>query len=279
MSADELKQTWNTANTLWSEYQQKKKDANFANKDITDKISHFQQAGYTDFINKYVIPTRYMLMYNEYNRAVFWKYLLRLKTKGYRSKDEWADRQADYVKMLWRAYNPHGNNSEANAQWLYARDSIKSETEAFERDYEKAQIKAKEKEQEILENRRETLKQLLNDAQNRSRLETIYEVYKQAVSTDNATQPADSETKQPKEDTPVSRRQAIRDARKKEKLLAQERERERRARVAEQSRFDREQARAKRAPVELAKPEESEPIADAHDDDDDDDVAVGLLDE
>lgn len=167
--ADELK----TANQLWHDYKttRDKNPQEWEKKDATDKIVHFQGRGYNDFITKYAIPTRYMLEYGEYSPCVFEKYLQRLKTVAYKSKDEWIERQADYVKMLWRKFNPHGNTKEAQAQWQYARDSIKQEMEGFESDYEKAKATSEDRHQIVLAAHRSTLQNLLEmDPKTRERL-------------------------------------------------------------------------------------------------------------
>jgi flagellar hook-basal body complex protein FliE len=181
---DDIKKTVEIADKLWANYRAIKATCpNFDEKDIGEKIAHFQAAGYNDFINKFTIPTRYMLLYNEYNSKAFFKYLKRLETLGYSSQDEWCERQADYVKLLWRAYNPHGNNAEAIAQWAMAKNNIKNELDGFKTDYEKAKIKAEEKHEKVITDHRETLKKLMSEGTDEAKLklETLYKLFEQTV--------------------------------------------------------------------------------------------------
>lgn len=163
MQDSEIEATVKTADDMWVAYQTKHKDPIWIKKNATEKIGHFQTLGYGDFITKYAVPTRYMLIYGEYTHTAFQKYLIRLRTVGYHSKSDWIDRQADYVKMLWRAYNPRAGAKEAGDAWLQARDSVKKEMESFETDYEKAKLKAEERRKAAMEVQRATLIELLHD--------------------------------------------------------------------------------------------------------------------
>jgi chemotaxis protein histidine kinase CheA len=163
MQDSEIDATVKTADDMWAVYQSKQKDPAWTKKNVTEKIGHFQTLGYGDFITKYAVPTRYMLMYGEYSHKAFLNFLVRLRTVGYRSKDEWVDRQADYVKMLWRVYNPRAGAKEAGEAWLQARDNVKKEMDGFETDYEKAKLKAEERRKAAMDAQRATLLALLAD--------------------------------------------------------------------------------------------------------------------
>jgi hypothetical protein len=215
------------ANQMWKEYQkmvfitkeEKQKNPELCQrkiewnkKTVQEKIAFFQSRGYSDFISKYPIPTRYMFMHNEYKSDVFEKYLLRLKTVGFKGKDEWMDRQADYVKMLWRAYHPRGSLKEANAHWQHARESIKDEMTNFEQDSEAAKIKSKEKQDEIDKYHKENiLAKFENDKEFASLIDNILTNQNEEKESKEEAQKEEIEEKDSKEE---SMRQAIAEAAK-----------------------------------------------------------------
>lgn len=173
---DHLKPVVETAKRLWREYRTKKKeDAEWAAKKPSEKISTFHEGGYQEFITKHSVVVRCMMMNDEFNEDAFIKYLLRLKTKGYSSKEEWIERQADYTKYLWRAYNRHGSTREANEYWQQSRERIKNEMQSFEKDYEKAKDRAETKKVECTNFHKQNLKDMIvNDPAMRAKLETIW---------------------------------------------------------------------------------------------------------
>lgn len=170
---EEIDATLKTADELWAAYREMRKDATWAKRDVTAKIGYFQDRGYSNFITKYAVPTRYMVMYDEYSHRAFLKYLVRLKTVGYRSKDEWIERQADYVKYLWRAYNPRGSTKEAADARQTAYEHIKKEMDSFETDYDRAKVKAEERRRTALSDNRQALIDLLRDAEIAAKIERL----------------------------------------------------------------------------------------------------------
>ena len=175
---EDINATLKTADELWAAYREKRNDATFIKKNVTEKIGHFQSLGYSDFITKYAVPTRYMVMYDEYSHNAFHKYLIRLKTVGYKSKDEWIERQADYVKLLWRAYNPRGSTKDAAEAHRGAYESIKTEMEGFENDYDKAKVKAEDRRLTAISDNRQALIALLADRESSARIERVQSRYK-----------------------------------------------------------------------------------------------------
>lgn len=189
LSNEDINAAVRTADAIWAVCRSKRTDPEWEEKNVSDRISHLQSRGYneylailgdkrkhiteafghlqgkgfSEFITKYAIPTRYMVMYNEYNSKAFSKYLVRLKTVGYGSKDDWIARQADYVKFLWRAYNPHAGAAEAAEVRRKAEETIKKEMDSFETDYDKAKVKAEERHKEAVAYSRQTLIELLRD--------------------------------------------------------------------------------------------------------------------
>jgi methyl-accepting chemotaxis protein len=170
---EEIEATIKTADELWAAYREKRKDAEWAKKEVTAKISYFQDKGFSNFITKYAVPTRYMVMYDEYSHHAFQKYLVRLKTVGYKSKDDWVERQADYVKFLWRAYNPRGSAKEAADARHAAYESIKKEMDGFENDYDKAKVKAEERRRTALSDNRQALLDMLADTETRTKILSV----------------------------------------------------------------------------------------------------------
>lgn len=135
----------------------------YKDKNFNDRLSYFQSIGYTDVCTKYIIPIRYMLEYNEFSAKAFNKYLKRLETVSYKSQEEWCERQADYVKFLYMEYNPHCPQNHLVEVWQKARDSIQNEMQSFKNDYETAKAKTEEKNDQILREKKEILKQLCKD--------------------------------------------------------------------------------------------------------------------
>lgn len=174
-SNNEIEATIKTATELWRSYQNLvdlkgatgdvlRTKREWIAKSVPDKIGYFQVRGYSDFITNYPIVVRYMFMYNEYSPIVYRKYLLRLKTLGYGSKDDWVKRQADYAKMLWRHYHPHGNTADANKQWQTSYETLKDEMFSFENDSKVADEKAETLRLETLEyNKKLLLTRMQND--------------------------------------------------------------------------------------------------------------------
>jgi hypothetical protein len=219
-------------NELWIEYKACNKNADWSAKPSDDKLAHFRgNKRYSAFITKYPIPMRYMFRYNEYASDAFRKYLIRLKTLSYKSKEEWAMRQADYVKLLWQYFNPKASAQEAADQWQYAKKSICDETESFQTDYEKAKVRADEQKAAISVVHKEILTQYVADNSALERLEALREAIESA--------PTGGETdKEPEMPTPAAAPAAApaKKSYKKQMRLAQEEKRKARLRDVHETR-------------------------------------------
>lgn len=159
------------ATTIWSKIQSSKKDPEWNKKTIQEKMQHFEShPTFGKFTIKHSIPLRYMIQYGEFNLDAFKKYLNALEKVGYHSKDDWVKRQADYVKFLWQAYNPHRNLKEANIEWQIAYQSIKAEMDSFESDYERAKKETENRIAEASREKKELLKQLLQQKEKQAEL-------------------------------------------------------------------------------------------------------------
>jgi hypothetical protein len=133
------------AKNLWNDCKLLRKKKEWIDKEPKDVMAYFYQTHYKDFITKYSIPSRYMFFYSEFSEKAFRRYLMRMTDPGYKSKEEWIERQADYVRLLYAQYNKHVGPKELAAVWQKARKQLVDEYESFERDYEKAKKEADEK--------------------------------------------------------------------------------------------------------------------------------------
>lgn len=126
-----------------------------------ERMSYYANGIYGDFIKQHNIVSRYLIVHRQFSKRAFRLYLIRLQKRSYKDRDEWAERQADYVKYLWRDTNPHGDEREAQMQWQYARDSVRKEMRDFEETYERAKKRSEADKAEAFVKYREQLYNLL----------------------------------------------------------------------------------------------------------------------
>lgn len=122
-------------------YRGKATDPEWMKKNFNDKQIDFRVAGYADFMQKYPIVARHLIEFGEFSMPAFERYLEKLRVVGYNSLDEWAQRQADYVKYLCRAYDPKAPRNMINYYYENARKGLINETASFKKDYEAAKDK------------------------------------------------------------------------------------------------------------------------------------------
>lgn len=140
------------AQKMWDAYKNLKKQSGWLERKPEEKMVDFRSMDtlVADFISKYKVVSRCMIVNGEYNTKVFERYLAKLKTKGYTTQEDWAERESDYVKWLWMAYNPHQPQNHAQQVWTDTKKNLLDEENKFKNDYKEAEKKAKELSTQIL---------------------------------------------------------------------------------------------------------------------------------
>ncbi len=126
-----------------------------------ERMAQYTTSEWSDFIKQHNIVSRYIIVHGQFRTRAFRMYLQRLAKIGYKDRDGWAERQADYVKYLWREMHPHGNNAEAMLQWKHVRDGVRQEMREFEDSFERAKTRSEADRKLAFENYRQKLAELL----------------------------------------------------------------------------------------------------------------------
>lgn len=149
----------------------------FINWQDKKKLSFFRDTlKYKDFMAEYPVVSRYMVCMGQYKNSAFRKFLNKTRMtkhpppakreKGY-MRDQWLQRQADYVKYLWIACKkgPY-NHAEAKSIWTQAYQSLKGEMDDFKDKYEELKKSTKEEKKKLdADNARELLGRLIEGKQ------------------------------------------------------------------------------------------------------------------
>ena len=158
------------AEKLWVSLKNKiKKNPEFAELKDNDKLKEYQNSEFKNFCTEFPIVTRYSVCMGQYSTKAFRRFLIKCKNvkhdpaqareKGY-SEDQWVQRQADYVRYLWEAYQKqHYSPSESKNIWQHAYKTLTKEFTDF-RDLHK-DIEEKLKTDNKL-NKTELVKELLS---------------------------------------------------------------------------------------------------------------------
>lgn len=109
-----------------------------------DRIAEFNVLGYANFITKHTFVSRALICNGEYSTKAFLMYLIQMKKVGYSSQEQYAERQADYMRWMWQSYNPMRSDSDAQDVWQKTRDSVLDELTSFKRDYQAAKEEVEE---------------------------------------------------------------------------------------------------------------------------------------
>lgn len=137
ISIDEIeKHPVDVAEQMWKDLLQLQKTATWESKSASDKIAEFNVLGYANFITKHTFVARPLIVNGEYSTKAFLMYLIELKRTGYGSQEQYAERQADYMKWLWQAYNPMQSDDDAMKVWNDTRTTVLDELNNFKNDYE-----------------------------------------------------------------------------------------------------------------------------------------------
>jgi len=136
--------------------------------DTKEIMSKFQEISrpFKDFITKYNIPSRQMLVNGEFHPKAFSKYLKDADTKTYDGPEGWAKLQANYIRYLFLALNKGMFDVKKQASELYEKTwkSLHKEMVEFKEDYNEAKIQAKELELRRSEDRRQMLIRMIKQS-------------------------------------------------------------------------------------------------------------------
>ena len=158
------------ANTLWKKIVSAvKKNPDIENWDDGRKIDYFYEDN-KEFYKEFPIVCRYMVTMGQYSSRAFSKYLSfkamdmknmpppHKRKPGY-IEDKWVQREATYIKELWKSYKKgQYAESEAKLVWKHAYESLKKEFDGFRDTYKQTELKIKE---ENAYNNKELIKETL----------------------------------------------------------------------------------------------------------------------
>jgi bacterioferritin (cytochrome b1) len=107
---------------------------------VERQLEHYQKNNQR-FASTFPIVLRYMIQLRMYHEKAFVKFIKKMQAKPYRSKLEFCERQADYVKYLYQELTPHYPENEAKRIWKQTYDMLEKEVKMFD----DAEKKVKEK--------------------------------------------------------------------------------------------------------------------------------------
>ena len=140
------------ANKLWQDLKKRiADDPKFVKKSDAEKIEIYQKSEFKEFYTNYPIVCRYIVCMGQFSNKAFKRYLLKCKTMSsqkdnanHNSEDEWVQRQADYIRYLWEAYQKqHFNASDAQEIWKHAYNTLTQEFADFKKLHEEVENKLK----------------------------------------------------------------------------------------------------------------------------------------
>lgn len=104
-------------------------DGTFKDLDYQSKYEYYMKQ-YTDFARQYPIILRYLASFGMYNSNAVRKYLKKCNTSVITTDEDYADRQADFVKFLWMETKPHMDKKKLDIIWQQTRDEMLREITA-----------------------------------------------------------------------------------------------------------------------------------------------------
>ena len=147
-------------NEIWKNFKTDLKK-NTDNRVYREKQLSYFQSKYKDFSIKFPIQLRYMIMFSEYHPEAFKLYLKKLNTCYYKTKEEWCERQADYIKYLYMKLRRNYNSNQLSVVWNDTKKKLVKEFDDFETSYKEKEIQLEEEKKKISEARRQELKTFL----------------------------------------------------------------------------------------------------------------------
>lgn len=154
------------ANTIYSDFRTKlRMDEQFRALDSVQQLSHIQKK-YPQFAKTFPIVLRYMVQMQKFSSRAFERFIKKMKTKPYRSEEEFCERQADYVKYLFIETSHSHNTEDAKKVWTRTYETLLKEVKAFKQAEEQIKKKLDKTKQINSKERRHELKQLLKSLDN-----------------------------------------------------------------------------------------------------------------
>lgn len=150
-------------------YSMLKSDIEYQGLNVQKRFEHFY-THFPLFTKNYPIVVRLLTGYNQYHPKAFVRFIRKLVTKHYQSREEYYERQADYAKYLYMSLTPHCSPKEANRVWRHTYETLRKESETFEKDYKDAEDQVKSKKQEDLDKLKLELKKQLEEMPEHTKL-------------------------------------------------------------------------------------------------------------
>lgn len=140
------------ANKLWRDLKKRiVDDPTFVKKSDSEKVDIYQKSEFKEFYTKYPIVCRYMVCMGQFSNKAFKRYLLKCKsmstikhTDKHDAEDQWVQRQSDYIRYLWEAYQKqHFNPADAQEIWQQAYNMLTQEFTDFKKLHTEVEAKLK----------------------------------------------------------------------------------------------------------------------------------------
>lgn len=130
------------AELMWADAKRLNNTSAFTALSAADKIAEFYVLGYKAFIEKHTFVSRVLVTHAEYSTQAFLSHLVEMKRNPYNGQEQYIDHQANYMRFLFKAYNPGAPDSEATAVWVSTKNTLVEEMASFKRDYESSKQQA-----------------------------------------------------------------------------------------------------------------------------------------
>lgn len=140
------------------------------------KIDEFYKK-YPKFCTTFPVIIKYMINDGIFSHKAFKLYLMKLKTHSPKTKEEWAERQADYIKFCVLETGKPGCMNRANQMWQEVKQGLMEDMDDLTNDLAEAKKKAEEDIKELSKKRRVDLTEKLTK-DNQLRVE-FYKLLKQ----------------------------------------------------------------------------------------------------
>ena len=153
----------NDATTIWKDFKKRMKDKSFKKLNINEQLDFYQKK-HRRFAMMFPIVLRYMIQLRQYNKKAFSRFIKKLHKNPYKSKLEFCERQADYVKYLHMELSRSHNTKEAQKVWQSTYDMLAKEVEMFDEMEKKVKNKMEKNNNRNIIEKRNELKELLGSS-------------------------------------------------------------------------------------------------------------------
>jgi hypothetical protein len=128
------------AKNIWDDLHTRFKNKKFKELGVEEQLVFYQKQ-HQRFATTFPIVLRYMVQLRLYHEKAFIKFIKRMQSRPYHSKLEFCERQADYVKYLYRELYNHYSEKDCQEVWTQTYDALKKEVEMFEDAEKKVKLK------------------------------------------------------------------------------------------------------------------------------------------